>query len=181
MDSLTKTVTSVGELVAATHDGGVRRILVSGEFTDAPSFRLAPGQHLVGVADGAAIVFHTGVDGLQLTTDNAVQNVRLQTSPEQRVVYNDTGVDTLGRIVLDQVTTVGQVQLLAGIKSRVAMCQSTGWTSLRQMRSIALNILINMGWMCGKERSLSGTFSPMRRQCSPLNLWTSQSAVSRLL
>jgi hypothetical protein len=72
MDSLTKTVTTVEELLAATHDGGVRRIMVSGLITDAPSLRLVTGQHLVGEADGAAIVFHPGVDGLQLTTDNEV-------------------------------------------------------------------------------------------------------------
>lgn len=79
MDSLTKTVTSVGELIAATRDGGVRRILVSDKVTDAPSIRLATGQHLVGAADGAAIVFHTGVDGLQLTTDAAFSSSTART------------------------------------------------------------------------------------------------------
>jgi hypothetical protein len=37
----------------------------------------------------------------------------LQAAPERRALYNDTGVEILGNIVLDHITTIGQVQILA--------------------------------------------------------------------
>jgi hypothetical protein len=45
--------------------------------------------------------------------DNEVSTIRLQGALHQRAVYNDTSVQTLGNLVLDHITTIGQVQILA--------------------------------------------------------------------
>ena len=57
--------------------------------------------------------FSAGADGVQLTTDNVIEDIALQTAPEKRAIYNDTTVGSLGRVSLARVATVGQVQILA--------------------------------------------------------------------
>lgn len=71
-----------------------------------------------GEDEGAEIHFVAGIDGLQLTSDNAVRNVHVEVTPDRRAIFNDTGVDTLGHVTLGGVTTVGQVQILARDKVR---------------------------------------------------------------
>jgi hypothetical protein len=118
MDNPDKAVTTVAALVAATADKGVRHIAVRGVLTDAPAIRLAPGQSLRGDGDGAAIAFARGGDGVQLSSDNRIHNLRLDASPEKRAIFNDTSVDSLGRIELRSITTTGRVQILARDKVR---------------------------------------------------------------
>jgi hypothetical protein len=118
MDNPDKAVTTVAALVAATADKGVRQIAVRGVLTDAPAIRLAPGQSLRGDGDGAAITFARDGDGVQLSSDNRIHNLRLNASPERRAIFNDTSVDSLGRIELRSVTTTGRVQILARDKVR---------------------------------------------------------------
>jgi hypothetical protein len=100
-------------LIAATKDKSVRHIAISGHLADAPSIRLSPGQSLRGADEQSAIAFAAGTDGLQLSSDNRVHNIRLDTSPTKRAIFNDTAVATLGRIELRGVTTTGRVQILA--------------------------------------------------------------------
>lgn len=107
------TATSADELIAALHDPGLTTILVSGTITGAPTLRLAPGQRLIGKEPGARIAFAPGVDGLQLTTENQVRGLTLQASPERRAIWNDTTVSSLGTIALYELTTSGQVQIIA--------------------------------------------------------------------
>src|SRR5262245_15291704 len=95
-----KAVSNVPELVAATKDGSIKRIIIRGEVTNAPSIRLSPGQSLQGEGDRSEIRFAGGTDGLQVSSDNRIQNVRLLASSEKRAIFNDTEVDTLGRIEL---------------------------------------------------------------------------------
>jgi hypothetical protein len=118
MDSLEKSVTTVDELVAATKDQGAQRIVVRGSLANAPSFRLSPGQSLRGYSDETAISFAAGSDGVQLSTDNRIHNLRLNTTAEKRAIFNDTSVDSLGRIDLRGVTTNGCVQILVRDKVR---------------------------------------------------------------
>jgi hypothetical protein len=117
MDSQQKTVTTADGLVSATKDGSVRHILVSGDLADVPSIRLSPGQSLQGDG-GSGITFAAGADGLQLSSDNRVENIRLHASPDKRAIFNDTSVATLGNIELRGVTTTGRVQILARDKVR---------------------------------------------------------------
>jgi hypothetical protein len=106
-------IATAEQLVAGTHNPRARHLVVRGNLANVPSFRLAPGQTLTGDGDNASISFVRGVDGLQLSTNNEVRNLRLEASADKRAIFNDTSVESLGRIRLIGITTVGQVQLLA--------------------------------------------------------------------
>jgi hypothetical protein len=118
MNSQEKAVTTVDELIAATRDETLRQLVVRGSLRDAPSIRLAPGQSLRGDGDAAAISFAAGADGLQLSSDNHIHDIRLNASENKRAIFNDTSVASLGRIGLRGVTTTGCVQILARDKVR---------------------------------------------------------------
>jgi hypothetical protein len=124
MDKAEKTVSTVDALVAAAKDGSARHIAVQGRLNGAPSIALSPGPTLRGDGDGAAVSF--AADGLQLSSDNRVHNIRLETAPEKRAIFNDTSVDSLGRIELRGVTTVGRVQILARDKVKAGHVDVTG-------------------------------------------------------
>jgi len=108
-----KTVTTVEQLVAVTQDAGVRQILVRGHLVDAPSVLLAPGQTLEGEGEGTTIAFARDTDGLQLSSDNRIQNIHLDASADRRAIFNDTTVNGLGRIELRRISTTGRVQIIA--------------------------------------------------------------------
>jgi hypothetical protein len=112
MSSHERAAVTPDELVAATKDESVRKIKVRGRLANVPSIRLAPGQALCGEGDQATILF-AGVDGLQLTSDNEVRNIHLQTTPDKRAIFNDTSLASLGHLTLAGVTAIGQVQILA--------------------------------------------------------------------
>jgi hypothetical protein len=118
MSDQEKTVSTADELVAATKDKGTYHIVVRGALLNAPSIRLAPGQSLRGDRDGAAITFATSLDGVQLSSDNRIHNIRINASVDKRAIFNDTSVESLGRIELRSVTTTGCVQILARDKVR---------------------------------------------------------------
>jgi hypothetical protein len=118
MSSPQKPVVIAAELVAACKDTGTRHIVVRGDIPNAPSIRLGPGQTLAGEGDDPSISFAPGVDGLQLSSDNGVRSLHLIVSVDKRAIFNDTGVESLGRIRLQGVTAQGQVQILARDKVR---------------------------------------------------------------
>lgn len=118
MTSVEHQVSSVADLVAATQDANAASIVIRGRLSNVPSIRLAPGQVLQGEGDDAVIAFAAGVDGLQLSSDNQVRNIQLDASPEKRAIFNDTSVDSLGRMWLTGVSATGQVQILARDKVR---------------------------------------------------------------
>jgi len=113
MSSPQKPVATAAELVAACKDAGTRHIVVRGDIPNAPSIRLGPGQTLDGEGDDSSISFAPGVDGLQLSSDNDVRSLHLIASVDKRAIFNDTGVESLGRIRLQAVIAQGQVQILA--------------------------------------------------------------------
>lgn len=106
-------VATVDELVAASKDKSARRIMVSGLVAGAPTISLLPGQSLRGADEHAVVTFTAGNDGVQLSSDNYVQNLRLEASSEKRAVFNDTTVSSLGQMELRDVITTGRVQILA--------------------------------------------------------------------
>lgn len=118
MSSPEKSVTTTDALVAATKDKDVQRIAVSGHLTNVPTIRLSPRQSLRGVDESSIITFSAGTDGLQLSSENRIHNIRLESSSEKRAIFNDTSVANLGRIELRGVTTIGRVQILARDKMR---------------------------------------------------------------
>jgi len=113
-----KAVNTSDTLVAATKDKNVRQITVSGHLKNVPSVRLSPGQSLRGTDKNAKIAFADGADGVQLSSDNRIDGLQLEASPTKRAIFNDTTVDSLGRIELHNLTTTGRVQILARDKVR---------------------------------------------------------------
>ena len=113
-----KTIGTVDTLIAASNDMNARRIVVSGDLAEVPTVRLLPGQSLRGEDERSSVRFADGTDGLQLSSDNRIHNIRLHASPDKRAIFNDTTVDSLGRIELRGVTTTGRVQILARDKVR---------------------------------------------------------------
>ncbi|HEY3658030.1 MAG TPA: hypothetical protein VGL34_23895 [Steroidobacteraceae bacterium] len=106
-------IATAEQLVALTKEPRARHLVVCGNLANVPSFRLAPGQTLTGHRDNASISFVEGVDGLQLSSNNEVRNLRLKASAGRLAIFNDTTVVPMGTIRLIGITTVGQVQLLA--------------------------------------------------------------------
>jgi len=117
MHAAETSVATSDALVAAAKGKDIRSIKVSGHLKDVPSVRLSPGQSLSGGA-GATISFADGADGIQLSSDNRIEGLALNTAPDRRAIYNDTGVASLGRIELRDLTTTGRVQILARDKVR---------------------------------------------------------------
>jgi hypothetical protein len=106
-------VSTVDELQAAVANGDIRQVVVSTEIGNLPTLRLSPGQSLTGSDQRSALRFAAGRDGLQLSSDNRVEALKLAADPDKRVIFNDTGVDKLGRLVLRELTVSGVVQILA--------------------------------------------------------------------
>lgn len=106
-------VSTVDELHAAVGKADAKRIVIQGHLANVQGFSLSPGQVLEGKDQQAAITFAPDQDGLRLSTDNSVCNLRLETTPAYRAIYNDTQVSSLGVIRLADLATIGQVQILA--------------------------------------------------------------------
>jgi hypothetical protein len=106
-------VTTAAELVAALGQDGPSHITVLRNVTGLPSLRLAAGQTLVGEDPGVRLGFAPGQDGFQLSTDNHVEGLELVADCDRRAIFNDTEVDTLGRLVLVDLRVTGAVRLLA--------------------------------------------------------------------
>ena len=119
-------VSSTTELVSAVADEGVREIRVAGALAGVPTLRLAPGQILVGEGDEARVAFAAGVDGVELSRDNAVKALTLAANADRRVLLNDTSHPTLGRMELQKLQVTGVVQLLAANAVRTGHVEAHG-------------------------------------------------------
>ncbi|OZI34181.1 hypothetical protein CAL29_11580 [Bordetella genomosp. 10] len=106
----TQQVFTVADLQGAAANTQIAHIQLAADLTDAPTLRLSPGQTLSGPA---AIRFAAGHDGLQLTSDNRIENLTLVADADKRAVFNDTRVAQLGRLALRGLVVTGVVQLLA--------------------------------------------------------------------
>ncbi|MER6936253.1 hypothetical protein [Nocardioides sp. NPDC000441] len=156
-------MTTSQALVDATQSGCEQTIVVDGDLTNVPSFALAPGQNLTASSSGGSIAFAPGSDGVQITQDNRVSNLRLATDTTQRAVYNDTTVENLGEVALHDLQAVGQVQLL--IKDDV----SGGDVKVDGLDVVAADTSAQTG--------LVGTFfaAPLEAMQGAFTLWNSQS------
>jgi hypothetical protein len=106
-------VSNVDELVAATRDESIRRIVVTAVLTGVPSLRLAPGQTLTGAGSNGMLHFTIGSEGIQLSSNNRVENLEIIAASDKRVLFNDTTVDDFGIFQLRNLTLTGVVQILA--------------------------------------------------------------------
>jgi hypothetical protein len=106
-------VSTTSELIEAVQDASVKRIVVLKELSNVPMLRLSAGQALTASPSKETIRFAGGQDGLELSSDNKIENLVLVASPEKRAVFNDTTVSDLGRLELRNITVDGIVQIIA--------------------------------------------------------------------
>ena len=106
------TVSTVEELVNAIGNQAIEVIRVKGKITESPSLHLSPGKQLVGEAD-SIIEFKGGVDGIEVSRDNKIDGLTFIVEPSRRALFNSSNVESLGTISLQNVKTIGQIQLLA--------------------------------------------------------------------
>lgn len=113
MNDRERHVTTASDLKAAAANAAVAAIVVQENLTGLPTFRLAPGQSLRGATSNTILRFGAGHDGVQLSTDNQVEDLELEVDVDRRALFNDTQVEHLGRLVLRNLRTVGSIRLLA--------------------------------------------------------------------
>lgn len=100
------TVTTPAELADAIR-AGVAEIVVEGTITGSPSITLPEGTTL----RGGELAFLA--KGVRLTRDNTLRDITITTTPYEVAVYNDTSVPDAGTLRFVNVTTVGQVYIVA--------------------------------------------------------------------
>jgi hypothetical protein len=105
-------VSSVPDLLASVADASIRQIVATSSIEGAPSFRLSPGQSLVG-ENGACLRFAPRHDGVELSSDNRIEDIELKTDVDRRAVFNDTAVSGLGVLALRHLRVEGVVQIVA--------------------------------------------------------------------
>jgi hypothetical protein len=148
------------ELLAVVGNSGVRMITVTADLAEMPSFRLSPGQMLLG--NGHRICFAASQDGVQLTTDNEVAGLGLIADPTRRALFNDTSVQGFGRILLRDLYVIGAVRMLA--RERVW----SGHVEAHDIDIVAADTRATtsgrkvMGWRSAPGRSRCGTSRPIR-------------------
>lgn len=113
---MTVTVHSAQELADAVGDGATD-IQVQGRITGSPMITLPPGVTL----RGGELVF--GAKGVRLTADNTLRDITVRTEADEVAILNDTSVGNLGTLTLANVTTNGQVLLVAGDSVRAGHVQ----------------------------------------------------------
>lgn len=101
-----RVVKDAQELQAAVQDGSTL-IEVSGTITGSPRIVLAPGVSL----RGGRIEF--GSKGVLLSRDNTLEDIEIVTAEHEIAIYADTAQEAWGTLTLTNVTTVGQVSLIA--------------------------------------------------------------------
>lgn len=106
-------VSTAADLVTATADKEIGRIIVSTDLSGLKTIRLSPGQTLIGARPHLTLQFAAGQQGVQLSADNSVEGLQLVTDVDRCALFNDTGVEHLGRLSLRGVIATGCVRLLA--------------------------------------------------------------------
>jgi hypothetical protein len=118
MDRAEHQVASASELAAAAGNPRVGCITVQAALAGMRSLRLSPGQSLCASGPGIALRFAPGEHGVEISTDNRIEDLDIYTDPERCAVFNDASVDSLGRFVLRNLRVHGVVRLLACDKVR---------------------------------------------------------------
>lgn len=100
------TVTTPAELASAIGAGAVE-IVIDGTITGSPSITLPEGTTL----RGGELAFLA--KGVRLTRNNTLRDITITTLPYEVAVYNDTSVPDAGTFSFINVSTVGQVYIVA--------------------------------------------------------------------
>src|SRR5580704_5768814 len=101
-----------GGLYRAITEGRADRVTVTNDISDLRTLDLAPGQVLEGASPGVTLRFADGVDGLRLSTNNRIRNLRIETAPARRAICNRVDLADFGTFGIENVTTIGRVQIL---------------------------------------------------------------------
>lgn len=75
------------------------------------TIKLKEGQKLISNKKNILLSFING-GGIELTGDNEISNISIQTSPDKRAIYIDSNLEDLKEIALKNLTVTGMVQLL---------------------------------------------------------------------
>jgi hypothetical protein len=118
MSNQERQVATAAELTAAAADAAVGDIVVAANLTGLQTFRLSPGKTLRGASSSVTLRFAAGQDGVQLSSDNQVENLELHADIDRRALFNDTNIEHFGRLVLRNLRAIGVIQLLARDKVR---------------------------------------------------------------
>ena len=86
---------------------GAAEIVIAGRIAGSPSITLPEGTTLC----GGELAFLA--KGVRLTRDNTLRDITITTTPYEVAVYNDTSVQDAGILRFENVSTVGQVYLVA--------------------------------------------------------------------
>ena len=119
-------VSSADALLTAIQNPTVKQIVIGENLGDLPTIRLLPGTSLRGDGKQITLRFAADVDGIQLTSDNQLLNLRIETSPAKRAIFNDSTVSDLAQIELKEITTIGRVQILARDKVKAGHIEVNG-------------------------------------------------------
>ncbi|CDG19765.1 exported protein of unknown function [Xenorhabdus poinarii G6] len=106
-------VSTKAELISAVADQTIRKILVYESLYDVPNLSLKPGQSLIGTGPNLFIDFSKDIDGLQLSENNTISNITLKVTPTKRAIYNTYNILSFGKFELEDIKTIGQVQIVA--------------------------------------------------------------------
>jgi hypothetical protein len=112
MSQRERQVATASELVAAAANPDITDIAITECLGGLGTLRLPPGKALRGAGARVALRFEPRSDGVQLSTDNEVENLELHTDADRRALFNDTQVESLGRLVLRNIRTEGVIRLL---------------------------------------------------------------------
>lgn len=113
------TVTDAAQLADAIA-AGATEIVVQGTITGSPSITLPPGSTL----SGGQLAFTA--KGVRLTRDNTLRDITITTTAYEVAVYNDTSVEDAGTLIFENVTTVGQVLILAEADTKRVRVEARG-------------------------------------------------------
>ena len=106
-------VSTLSELTSAAASEDVTTIQVSGAITGVKSLLLKPGSKLEGAANGAALIFDAGQDGVGVAKDNTIIDLELKTEPHRSAVYLQAPHDHFGSLKLERLNVVGCIGLIA--------------------------------------------------------------------
>ena len=107
------TVNSVEELLTALGLPHVSEIEITRDLEGLPQLRLSPGQTLSGSREARPfLAFAQGNDGIELTADNSLSHLRLRVEPHKCAIKNAANFERFGRVLLEDVETIGRVKIL---------------------------------------------------------------------
>ncbi|GAA3040834.1 hypothetical protein GCM10010528_21530 [Gordonia defluvii] len=149
------TVRDAAELASAIIEGATE-IEVEGVITGSPMITLPPGTTL----RGGTLRFQAR--GVRLTSDNTLEDVVVEVPEHETAILNDTTVADLGTLTLRNVTTRGQIALLAEDRVRSGHIQAEA-------------VYVVVADVCGRYHrphgfgvdALQGGFTLWNRQADP--------------